>query len=1046
MTRDELKALWLAERESYKRSEVGTGVQRFVWEMLKSEDFFALSQGRKSTPAHERRSVFLLEERRKNGQADAVIFMDAEVVIPLEVEKFKKARAGEWQILKYRTAFDKKYGILTDGFEWRFYYGEIVDELYYEFTVEQMFSDPARFRTFWGEYTKPGNFYLAFFGQDGQQSFAFYHDPKSVDKHRERFFEDVTDIIRKLKDKLLNAGYFKALAGDTPEGEKNLNKKATEIAYSYLIQFILYKTLVDNSFPNFEQDYRKKTSAIHTNLKRGSYNEVLMILEGISARISENIYKPFHEEQALILAQVRELLHSGEDNLMTVAPFLDIFVLIRRYHFADIQNDIFGAIYENYLKELYDERLGQYFTDAEVVNFMIEEIGYSAKEIKRRQHKDISIIDPSCGSGTFLYSAIREIIKAGKLDTAEHARGIEAEILNNAFGLDIAEFPLYLAEMSILMQMLPLILNEKYNNPVDKKLRLYVSEDSLSEFVQVVGGGAQVALDLEWSYHGFMRDEQDLAEVKRSLANTVDDQTRSRIPRQRFDFVIGNPPYIGYNEASKSVGVKLFKLMKEGSVKLSNIYGWNLHSAPGRPKKYPPKPNLYAFFLALGFALLKDGGRFSYIIPQTLLTEPDYDVVRHHLSNDYTIQSLITFAGKLFVGRGTSQKKEVHTSSLIIVATKTPPAADHCVECVRMEQRDGDIRDIISELRKNRGAFSRSIRQSELRENVDNWNFITWSARDAQLYTLYKKSSESMAVYSEHRLAKLRYGSPFYFDVGFVLDRDKERVQPADGMLGLVDFKEFVNFTSFRPSKFYPDSQDDIHLPKNSQGYLSLSPRHKLLWEKSRKLKFYYTDVPVVPSMSYCQIISSDNRDEIFFLFAVLNSSITRRIFESMFSLGNEKVGMFVVVSRLKDFIRPPLIDSPQKQDAKKKVIDLVSAAFALEGRMMSDVVEIDTLIRRFDDVWVKGGKLVLSRDGDEHAYAIAAGRADLVKSTLEANFGERSQREPGARSISLEELKSLAVFDAKAQKAILDEIDEMVLDLYGLAEAEKARLRFSAE
>ena len=159
----ELKALWQAEREDYKRSEVGTGVQRFVWEMLMSDDFFGLMQGLKSTPDHKRRSEYLLEERRKNGQADAVIFMDAEVVIPVEVEKFEKARAGEWQILSYRTAFEKKYGILTDGFEWRFYYGEIADEAFYKFTLEQMFADAARFRTFWEEYVNPANYYLAFF-------------------------------------------------------------------------------------------------------------------------------------------------------------------------------------------------------------------------------------------------------------------------------------------------------------------------------------------------------------------------------------------------------------------------------------------------------------------------------------------------------------------------------------------------------------------------------------------------------------------------------------------------------------------------------------------------------------------------------------------------------------------------------------------------------------------------------------------------------------------------------------------------------------------
>jgi type I restriction-modification system DNA methylase subunit len=1032
MQLSELKTLWQTERDEYKRSEVGTGVQRFVWEMLKSEDFFGLAQGLKSTPDHQRRSEFLLEERRKNGQADAVIFMDAEVVIPVEVEKYEKAHAGEWQILGYRTAFEKKYGILTDGFEWRFYYGEIADELYVKFTLQQMFANPARFRTFWEEYVKPENYYLAFFEQVGQQSFAFHDEPKSVDKHRYRFFEDVTEIIRKLKDKFLNAGYFKTLGGDTEEEEKNRNKKATEIAYSYLIQFILYKTLVDNGFPTFEHDFKKKADVVYKNLKRGSYNEVLMILEGISERISDNIYKPFHDEQSLILTEVNELVRSGEDSLISVAPFLDIFVLIKRYYFGNVQNDIFGAIYENYLKELYGERLGQYFTDPEVVNFMLEEIGYNAKEINRRKHKDISIIDPSCGSGTFLYSAIREIVKAGKAETEADARRVEADVLGNAFGLDIAEFPLYLAEMSILMKMLPLILNEKYNNPVDNKLRLYVTEDSLSEFTKDVGSGSQGKLEFGWEYHGFMRDESDLSEMKQSLADSADKASGKRFPRRRFDFVIGNPPYIGYNEASKSVGVKLFRMMKEGSVKLSNIYGWNLHSAPGRQKKYPPKPNLYAFFLALGFALLKDNGRFCYIIPQTMLTEPDYDVVRYHLSHDYTIESLITFAGKLFVGRGTSQSKEVHTSSLILIATKSAPPADHAVECVRSPETGEDVRDVIANLRKNRHTLACSIAQSELRDNFDNWNFITWDAALAKAYTRYKQHSESMTVYSEHRFAERRFGARFYFDVGFTLDREKERDQPSKGMWGLVDFKDFVNFTNFRPTKFYPGNEDDIELPKNSQGYQALYPRHKLLWDKSRRIKLYYTDANVVPSMSHCQIISSDNKEEIFFLFAVLNSSITRRIYEAMFSLDNEKVGMYVVVSRFKRFLRPPLVDTPAKATAKKKIIGLVGKALAMEERVMSGFVDIDTLVHRVDDVRVNGRQLVITHGEREISFPIARGSADLVDAALGAHFGD-SGLLPASRVITVRELKSLPVFDEAAQSTILDEVEEIVLDLYGV-------------
>jgi len=289
-----------------------------------------------------------------------------------------------------------------------------------------------------------------------------------------------------------------------------------------------------------------------------------------------------------------------------------------------------------------------------------------------------------------------------------------------------------------------------------------------------------------------------------------------------------------------------------------------------------------------------------------------------------------------------------------------------------------------------------------------------------------------MTVYSEHRFAERRFGARFYFDVGFTLDREKERDQPSKGMWGLVDFKDFVNFTNFRPTKFYPGNEDDIELPKNSQGYQALYPRHKLLWDKSRRIKLYYTDANVVPSMSHCQIISSDNKEEIFFLFAVLNSSITRRIYEAMFSLDNEKVGMYVVVSRFKRFLRPPLVDTPAKATAKKKIIGLVGKALAMEERVMSGFVDIDTLVHRVDDVRVNGRQLVITHGEREISFPIARGSADLVDAALGAHFGD-SGLLPASRVITVRELKSLPVFDEAAQSTILDEVEEIVLDLYGV-------------
>jgi type I restriction-modification system DNA methylase subunit len=1033
----ELAALWSKEREEYRRSEVGSGVQRFVWEVLNSPDLFDLKQGLKSTSAHKRRAEFLLEQSNKSGQADAVIFMDAEVIIPVEVERLENAESGEWQILKYRSAFEKKYGILTDGREWRFYYGDITDKQHYLFHIEEMLEHPRRFQTFWQEYVKPESYYLSLFEDVGQQQLAFAKGPKPVDKHRDSFFRDVTEIIRKLKDKLLNAGYLKRVS-DAGERER----KATEIAYSYLIQFVLYKTLVDNSFESFEQDFAKKSEQIHKNLKKGSYNSVLMILDGLGSLISENIYKPFLAEQEVIIEEVRRIVHAGEENVMSAAPFLDIFSLIKSYDFGNVRNDVFGVIYENYLKELYaDQNLGQFFTDPSVVDFMLQEVGYTASELRKRDTDHISIIDPSCGSGTFLYSAARELLERAKHDSLAESQQAEADVVNNVFGLDIAEFPLYLAEMGILMKMLPIIVGEKYNNPVDKKLKLFMTDDSIAEFID--GIGKRVARtpahkQMVFQYQGFMRDAHDVAEMKSSL--NVQGSGKKTIPRRRFDFVVGNPPYIGYNECAGK-GLKTFKLLKQQDVSLSDIYGWNLHSAPGRRKKYPPKPNLYAFFVALGFALLKQGGRFCYIVPQTLLTESDYDVLRFTLSHEYVIEKLITFGGHLFVGRGTSQSKQISTSSLILVCSKGPSRGDRKVECIHVPDEGKDLRDVFADIKKNRGRYSKEITQKMLRGNAENWSFITWKPELVAAYEAYKAASVPMSIYSEHAEAEEQFGDRFYFDVGYILDpKLVVSTPPAKGKyIGLADFKDFANYSRFRPRSFYPWSESAIQLPKNAQGYEVLHRKHKVLWEKSRKWKFYYTDQDVLPSMSFSQVIGSNNRNEILFLFALLNSSVTQGIYRSMFELQPEKHGMFVVVKRLKEFVRPPVIDSAERKSIKSRIIQLADEAVTIETETLQDVVKLDTLLQKFDAASVKGGALVL-KSGDTDV------RVPLGSSKLASRVGEAVAEYLAAHDegtpIAKRDLRELAVFDHGAQARLFEQIDELFFDLYGFNKKQRAYLR----
>jgi Eco57I restriction-modification methylase len=512
------------------------------------------------------------------------------------------------------------------------------------------------------------------------------------------------------------------------------------------------------------------------------------------------------------------------------------------------------------------------------------------------------------------------------------------------------------------------------------------------------------------------------------------------MPRRRFDFVVGNPPYISYNECA-GAGLKSFALMKSGGLSLADVYGWNLHSAPGRQKKYPPKPNLYAFFVALGFALLKKGGRFCYIIPQTLLTESDYDVLRHKLSQSYTIEKLITFAGHLFVGRGTSQGRKIATSSLIIVCGEGIARNDHQVECVHVPERELDVRDVFAEMRSNRKTYSKTISQGMLRANVDNWAFITWAPAVIAAYAAYKASSEPMALYSQHTLAEARFKHRFYFDVGYILDPEAVTESPPSGQtyIPLADFKDFTNFTNFRPRAFYPWSEKKIRLPKTSQGYEVLKQKYKILWEKSRKAKFYFTDSDVLPSMSFCQIIASDNRDEMLFLFALLNSAITRGMYRAMFKLQSEKHGMFVVVRRIKEFVRPPLIDSAERGAIKERITRLAEQALAMEFGTVGKVVKLDTMRQKFRDVAVQGGALVLDAGPRELRIPIAPAHRDRVAEGVQAYFGDRVK---DSRAITLNELLTLPIVDCEAQAALFERIDELFVDLYRLKKSDWKCLR----
>ena len=1026
----ELKKIWTTDKDAFISKELG-GLQHFVKDTLECAELFNLKQGNESGNIAKRKYEFTIETTKTGRRADFVIYIQGiEIIIPVEVEKHNNIEKGVEQLFQYQKDWQKKYGILTDGNEWRFY----KSSQYKSFYIDDIFNNPKDFVVYWQFYIKPENYYIELFDSH------LLHDTSKIpcnvasnqldlnlSKNKVVFFDEITQLIAKFKGKMLAIGVFKS--SEAPKTSEILNKNAVETSYAYLIQFILYKVLVDNKYQKFNEEYDKMLRKIRKAIKdKDFFSIIINEIKNISEYISSNIYKPFKFEQKTINQKLIENLK--EDlNIDDISAWLDIILFINRYNFAGLKNEIFGFIYENFLKDLYeDKNKGQYFTDPSVVNFMLDEIGYNENEIKEQVTKNkISIIDPSCGAGTFLYSSVSRIIETFDNGTEEQAKFIEDLIDKNIFGLDIEEFPLYLAEMSILMRLLPLIVNDNYENPIKNKLKIFKTKDSISEFLDIGISSQKDEINLfthfektSLGYPSFMRDEQNMEKMLKSMRVQKGE-------RKRFDYVIGNPPYISYNQCCKQE-IDFTKKIKDKTdyFSMANVYDVNLNTVPGRRKPYSPKPNLYAFFIALGLALLKNNGKLSYIIPQTVLTAKDLDVIRYYLSKFTTIEKIITFEGNLFVGRGLKQNKPIATSSLIFVVRKQEPKANHKIKIINYSQnKSKQGADFNVFLNKTTPEIKEKL-QSELRKNIANWNFIKQSEDFIENYKTYKNNSHSI---EEYRKFDLKNYDEISIDGGLKLIQDKITKEKSNNCFKVFNSikNDYKKYTTTNTDLFY-DKNNEIKFIPGGQGMKAFKNKFKIIWKTRFNNIFQFSDDEnLILNGNQSLLISSNNRNEILWLLSILNSKISLNILSAFMKLPNEAT-YIVALSSIKEFIRIPKI-TPENKLIKTQIIKLTKELLSLENLQLKDFVNFTTSIQKFKDIEIVDNNLILTAHNENKIEQKIKNKPKFIATLIEKENNKKGLFYKN--EISLHTIKYMEAIDKQEQAKIKNDIDELISTLY---------------
>lgn len=280
-----------------------------------------------------------------------------------------------------------------------------------------------------------------------------------------------------------------------------------------------------------------------------------------------------------------------------------------RYDFSIMEADTLGGIYEQYLGNIlkktskrakleasrtHRKEQGIYYTPSYIVDYIVENtLGEYIKDNEVDLVKRVRIIDPACGSGSFLIKAYQKLedywhknsdFSQLTLYSKEfYSRRLDI-LRENIFGVDLDPKAVEIAQLNLLLKL------------SEKKQKL----PYLRENIKV---GNSLVDDKEITKHPFDWNSE--------FGKVMDEGG--------FDIVIGNPPY----------GL-VFELEEKDFLEK-------------RLPTFRRNNDLYVAFMELGLNILREGGIFSFIVPNTYLIGSYFDSLKRAILKRAKILKIVNF-------------------------------------------------------------------------------------------------------------------------------------------------------------------------------------------------------------------------------------------------------------------------------------------------------------------------------------------------------------------------------------------------------------------
>ena len=120
----------------------------------------------------------------------------------------------------------------------------------------------------------------------------------------------------------------------------------------------------------------------------------------------------------------------------------DVARRVASFDWTDVDHDVLKALYQSVIAPDVRKRLGEYYTPDWLADRIVEEA------INDPAHD--RVLDPACGSGTFLFHAVRRHLEAAEAAGATAAETLTT-VTNSVFGMDLHPVAVTLAQTTYLL-------------------------------------------------------------------------------------------------------------------------------------------------------------------------------------------------------------------------------------------------------------------------------------------------------------------------------------------------------------------------------------------------------------------------------------------------------------------------------------------------------------------------------------------------------------------------------------------------------------------